>query len=343
MERNSKNTTTTAAAATAATVGLLSAIAAALVSAAVTQRITRQRLEKERRIILNQKYERERRARREKLIAAAAADHRANAAEEPFADGTLLPNVRLNRVYLLECEDLRELFPSSNTVNIMKCATNITGGGDAPPLSAQSPLLRSSSFNNLSSSAAGSSTVAPHRRRHRRNSTTKRHTTYNKLMSDHDCILSDIVRKESDPGKDYTSAYLRAGPRELLHFDPTHRNFNAAVVTCGGLCPGLNNVIRGIVQTLHQLYGISGTVYGIQGGFKGFHDYSAGEHTQPLALTPDLVENIHHQGGTVLGSSRGGFDLDKILDFINNRKISQLYVIGGEYVFLVLLFVMFIC
>jgi len=119
---------------------------------------------------------------------------------------------------------------------------------------------------------------------------------------------------------------MRAGPRKHLHFDPKH--VNAAIVTCGGLCPGLNNVIREITKSLHQLYGIEGKVYGIQGGFRGFYDPAT--HLQPIILTPELVENIHYQGGTVLGSSRGGFDLDKILDFLKRKKINQLYVIGGD-------------
>ena len=67
-------------------------------------------------------------------------------------------------------------------------------------------------------------------------------------------------------------------------------------------------------------------MWGIRGGYKGFYDpdYS------PVELTPQLVENIHHKGGTVLSSSRGGFDLDKIIGFIDRMNIKQLYVIGGD-------------
>jgi 6-phosphofructokinase 1 len=119
---------------------------------------------------------------------------------------------------------------------------------------------------------------------------------------------------------------LLSGPRKLLHFDP--KSVNAAIVTCGGLCPGLNNVIREITNTLHQIYGIGGRVYGIQGGFRGFFDPSP--HLQPLILTPELVEGIHHEGGTVLGSSRGGFDLEKIIKFLRDKHVNQLYVIGGD-------------
>eukprot|EP00536_Pseudo-nitzschia_multiseries_P008265 jgi/Psemu1/257035/estExt_Genewise1Plus.C_2080027 len=123
----------------------------------------------------------------------------------------------------------------------------------------------------------------------------------------------------------HSRAYVRAGPRKELHFDP--KQTNAAIVTCGGLCPGLNNVVREIVNTLYSSYGINGNVWGIRGGYRGFWDF---ENYKPVQLTPDLVANIHHEGGTVLGSSRGGFDLEKILDFLKSKKITCLFVIGGD-------------
>jgi len=87
-------------------------------------------------------------------------------------------------------------------------------------------------------------------------------------------------------------------------------------------------VIREITKTLHQLYGIGGKVYGIQAGYQGFN--AKDPHMQPIVLTPELVEDIHHSGGTVLGSSRGGFDLEIIIEFLKKHKINQLYVIGGD-------------
>lgn len=145
---------------------------------------------------------------------------------------------------------------------------------------------------------------------------------YNKLIGQDECILANIRRKPGE--KDAVRAYVRAGPRAELHFNP--KNVNAAIVTCGGLCPGLNNVIREITRSLYFLYGIEGKVYGIVGGYKGFYDPA----TPPVVLTPESVENIHHEGGTILGSSRGGFDMDKILEFIKSKGIRQLYVIGGD-------------
>lgn len=145
---------------------------------------------------------------------------------------------------------------------------------------------------------------------------------YNKLIGPQECILANIRR---GPGKSaVTRAFLRAGPRADLHFNP--KTVNAAIVTCGGLCPGLNNVIREITRSLFYLYGIQGKCYGIVGGYSGFYD----PKTPPVELTPDNVRHIHNKGGTMLGSSRGGFDIDKIVDFIRKKNIRQLYVIGGD-------------
>jgi len=110
-----------------------------------------------------------------------------------------------------------------------------------------------------------------------------------------------------------------------MHFNP--KSVNAAIVTCGGLCPGLNNVVREITNALVHLYGIGGKIWGIRGGYNGFVDEV---QYPPIELTPGVVEDIHHSGGTILSSSRGGFDLEKILAFLKKRRINQLYVIGGD-------------
>jgi 6-phosphofructokinase 1 len=118
-------------------------------------------------------------------------------------------------------------------------------------------------------------------------------------------------------------AFLRGGPRRILHFRPSQ--VNAAIITCGGLCPGLNNVIRELVHSLHNLYGAQ-DVWGITGGYHGFHN----PEYAPILLTKEMVENIHHEGGTILRTSRGGFEMDKILSFLRSKSISQLYIIGGD-------------
>ena len=86
-------------------------------------------------------------------------------------------------------------------------------------------------------------------------------------------------------------------------------------------------MIRELVHSLYYVYGVGGNVWGITGGFHGFHDF---QNYEPVLLTNIAVEQIHHEGGTILRSSRGGFDMDKILQFLKEKDISQLYIIGGD-------------
>lgn len=115
-----------------------------------------------------------------------------------------------------------------------------------------------------------------------------------------------------------------AGPRELLFFNP--RQLICAIATCGGLCPGLNDVIRALVLTLHHLYAVKG-VLGIPYGYQGLTPAFA--HTW-RELTPASVADIHHQGGTVLGSSRGAQDIPAIVDTLERNGVGVLFVIGGD-------------
>lgn len=117
----------------------------------------------------------------------------------------------------------------------------------------------------------------------------------------------------------------RAGPREQIYFNPA--KVKAAIVTCGGLCPGLNDVIRAIVMTLWHQYGVR-TIYGIRFGYRGL---AADSGYDPIELTADLVGDIHLQGGTILGSSRGGSsDIGSLVDAIERMGLSILFTIGGD-------------
>jgi 6-phosphofructokinase 1 len=116
----------------------------------------------------------------------------------------------------------------------------------------------------------------------------------------------------------------RSGARKDIFFNP--KTVRAAIVTCGGLCPGLNDVVRGVVQTLYQ-YGVKeGNVLGVRYGFKGFYSYES----QPISLTMREVDGIQRRGGTLLGTSRGGADMDKICDSIQERGVNMVFVIGGN-------------
>lgn len=117
--------------------------------------------------------------------------------------------------------------------------------------------------------------------------------------------------------------FERAGPREKIFFDPS--TCKAAIVTCGGLAPGLNNVIRSVVMELYFHYNVSNIV-GIRKGYLGLTP----KGPDPIPLTPDFVDDIHNEGGTILGSSRGRQDNDEMIDFMVAAGINQLYCIGGD-------------
>lgn len=131
-----------------------------------------------------------------------------------------------------------------------------------------------------------------------------------------DVILRQIVYDLSAAGASSgpASAYHRAGPRRHILFEPS--SIKAAIVTCGGLCPGMNTVVRELVLALWDLYGVR-QIFGIKAGYRGFYS------TNPIQLDPKLVHNWHKNGGTVLETSRGGFDLHKIVDAIQNRGYNQ--------------------
>jgi 6-phosphofructokinase 1 len=116
-----------------------------------------------------------------------------------------------------------------------------------------------------------------------------------------------------------------AGPREMFYFTPAH--VHAGIVSCGGLCPGINDVIRSVVRCLWYRYGVT-RISGIRYGYKGFlPEYQFGV-TQ---LTPDKVDEIHKLGGTYLGSARGGGkEVSKIVDAIEQLNLNMLFTIGGD-------------
>jgi 6-phosphofructokinase 1 len=115
-----------------------------------------------------------------------------------------------------------------------------------------------------------------------------------------------------------------AGPRERICFDPSA--LTCGIVTCGGLCPGLNDVIRAIVLSLHHHYGVR-RVLGFRYGYEGL--VSKYGHV-PLDLTPEAVTDIHEQGGTKLGSSRGPQDVSEMVDTLERMEVGLLFAIGGD-------------
>lgn len=115
-----------------------------------------------------------------------------------------------------------------------------------------------------------------------------------------------------------------AGPRKKLFFDP--KQTRAGIVTCGGLCPGLNNVIRSLFLELHYGYGVA-EVLGFRGGYSGLDPASGKE---PVKITPGFLDGIHQKGGTILGSSRGPVNVGRAVDYLIERGVNMLFTVGGD-------------
>jgi 6-phosphofructokinase 1 len=118
--------------------------------------------------------------------------------------------------------------------------------------------------------------------------------------------------------------FLRAGAVKDVVFKG--EDVKAAIVTCGGLCPGLNTVIKGLVGCLRYEYGVE-EIWGIRWGYRGFYEEFPKYWTE---LSPENTKGIQNLGGTILGSSRGGFDGPKMIEALQKKGINQLYVIGGD-------------
>lgn len=126
---------------------------------------------------------------------------------------------------------------------------------------------------------------------------------------------------------DLSSANLmqKAGPRENIYFNPAH--VTAGICTCGGLCPGLNDVIRAVVRCLWHRYGVK-RIRGFRFGFKGFFSDSGYD---TVDLTPEVVDDIQKIGGSFLGTSRGGGNrVTDIVDAVESLNINMLFIIGGD-------------
>jgi 6-phosphofructokinase 1 len=136
-------------------------------------------------------------------------------------------------------------------------------------------------------------------------------------------VPEQIVQDLEAPGVSGLTFEL-AGPRAKLFFDP--KETRAGIVTCGGLCPGLNDVIHSLFHELHYAYKVK-EVLGFRGGYQGLDpDCQRG----PIVLTPEFVDDIHKEGGTVLGTSRGPVDIGRAVDNLIRLGVNVLFTIGGD-------------
>jgi 6-phosphofructokinase 1 len=155
----------------------------------------------------------------------------------------------------------------------------------------------------------------------------KNHSPLYKFVDDSERIIMDVslenfekcLKKGEQP-----LSFEKAGPRENIFFEPAKTK--VAIVTCGGLCPGLNNVIRSLVFELHYRYGVT-RILGIKYGFEGL----VSKYNHPVVeLTPSLVSNLHNSGGSYLGSSRGNQDVGQVVDTLEILNVNILFCIGGD-------------
>jgi 6-phosphofructokinase 1 len=135
-----------------------------------------------------------------------------------------------------------------------------------------------------------------------------------------DLRIPERIEIGAEPGLEFELA----GPRRKLFFDA--KKTRAGIVTCGGLCPGLNNVIRSLFHELHYGYGVA-DVLGFRGGYSGLDPKSG---VEPVKIKPEFVDHIHQHGGTVLRTSRGPVDIGRAVDNLIARGVNILFAIGGD-------------
>ena len=148
-----------------------------------------------------------------------------------------------------------------------------------------------------------------------------------RFMTDDNRIIINVEKKKVlefiNKSIDLPS-FEQAGPREKIYFDPS--KLKCAIATCGGLCPGLNDIIRSVVLELYHCYGVK-NIYGMRYGLQGFiPDYGH----NVMELKPESVSNILDMGGTILGSSRGTQDIASVVDCLERMNIGILFMVGGD-------------
>lgn len=146
---------------------------------------------------------------------------------------------------------------------------------------------------------------------------------YNGFVGDNDSVLLNIVRGDATKG---CKSFKRSGARKEIIW--AENEVRAAIVVCGGLCPGLNNVITGLVETLYYNYGVD-AIFGIDSGYGGFWNKT---YRPWVRLTPKMIAGINQQGGSFIRSHRGGLrgHVPKIIDALILNGINQVYTVGGD-------------
>ena len=143
-----------------------------------------------------------------------------------------------------------------------------------------------------------------------------------RFIDDRALVLYGVTPFPGNPNEAWS--FEMAGPRSSIYFDPSKTR--VGIVTCGGLCPGINNVIRTIVMQMYYQYRVK-YIYGFRYGYQGFIP-KYGHNV--LELTPDMVKDIYNMGGSILSSSRGHQEPVEIVDCLERTNINILFCIGGD-------------
>jgi 6-phosphofructokinase 1 len=148
-----------------------------------------------------------------------------------------------------------------------------------------------------------------------------------KFIDDDERVIHDVTAENYEHCRhtgETPVSFEKAGPKEMIYFEPAKTK--VGIVTCGGLCPGLNNVIRSLVNQLYYRYGIK-RILGIRYGYEGL---VAEYNHEVIEMTAPMVSEIHLSGGTFLGTSRGNQDVGKMVDTLEILNINILFCIGGD-------------
>eukprot|EP00930_Biecheleria_cincta_P024123 TRINITY_DN17309_c0_g1_i1.p1 TRINITY_DN17309_c0_g1~~TRINITY_DN17309_c0_g1_i1.p1 ORF type:complete len:509 (+),score=89.95 TRINITY_DN17309_c0_g1_i1:65-1591(+) len=146
-----------------------------------------------------------------------------------------------------------------------------------------------------------------------------------KFLNPREKVLGNIVENTSEKkSDDIADGAFRANATREIFWNPN--TVKAAIVTCGGLCPGLNSIIREVTNCLQHQYGVK-HILGMQTGYGGLSDPSAPD---PIQLNSAVVREIHMKGGSILKAGRGGFDAPKICDYLARNGINMLFTVGGD-------------
>ncbi|NOY74615.1 MAG: ATP-dependent 6-phosphofructokinase, partial [Kiritimatiellaeota bacterium] len=142
------------------------------------------------------------------------------------------------------------------------------------------------------------------------------------FMNETERVLKRVTFNDHEPISDV--GFEKAGCGAYIYFNPS--DVKVAIATCGGICPGLNDVIRALVMDLHYLYGVSDIV-GVRYGYAGLAENPPASLKR---LTPEIVTSIHDLGGTKLGSSRGCPSVEEIVDTLERENVNIFFCIGGD-------------